>query len=87
MEIKKVLIVGVGLMGSGIAQVCAQSGINVVVNDISKDAIDKGLKNIAWSISKFIEKGKLTEDKEIILDRIAIDDNFSNAADADLAKQ
>jgi len=85
MEIKKVLIVGVGLMGSGIAQVCAQSGINVVVNDISKDAIDKGLKNIAWSISKFIEKGKLTEDKEIILDRIAIDDNFSNAADADLA--
>lgn len=62
MEIKKIFIVGAGLMGSGIAQVCAQSGINVVLNDISKEVIDKGLKDIEWSVSKFIEKGKLTED-------------------------
>ena len=85
MEIKKVFIVGAGLMGSGIAQVCAQSGITVILNDISQEVIEKGLKNIAWSISKFIEKGKLMEDKEIILNRISIDDDFSTAADADLA--
>lgn len=85
MAIKKVFIVGAGLMGSGIAQVCAQSGINVVLNDISKEAIDKGLKDIAWSVSKFIEKGKLREDKETILNRISTDDDFSSAADVDLA--
>jgi len=85
MEIKKVFIVGAGLMGSGIAQVCAQSGINVIVNDISQEAIEKGLKNMAWSISKFIEKGKLTEDKETILNRISTDNDFSSAGDVDLA--
>lgn len=63
MEIKKIFIVGAGLMGSGIAQVCAQSEINVVLNDISKEAIDKGLKDIAWSVSKFIEKGKLRKQR------------------------
>ena len=85
MVIKKIFIVGAGLMGSGIAQVCAQSGINVILNDISKEAIDKGLKDIAWSVSKFIEKGNLREDKETILNRIKTDDDFSSAADADLA--
>jgi len=84
MEIKRVFIVGAGLMGSGIAQVCAQSGINATLNDINQEAIDKGLKNIDWSVSKFIEKGKLTEDKETILNRISIDDDLSGAADTDL---
>jgi len=85
MRVKKVFIVGAGLMGSGIAQVCAQSGINVVMNDNSQEAIDKAIKSIAWSVSKFVEKGKLTEDKDIILNRIAADSDFSNATDADLA--
>lgn len=85
MEIRKVFIIGAGLMGSGIAQVCAQSGITVIINDIRQEAIEKGLKNIAWSVSKFIEKGKLTEDKEIILNRISIGDDFSTAAGVDLA--
>jgi len=85
MEIKKVFIVGAGLMGSGIAQVCAQSGINVVMIDNNQKAIDKGINSIAWSVAKFIEKGKLTEDKNLILNRIAADSDFSNAADADLA--
>ena len=85
MEVKEVFIVGAGLMGSGIAQVCAQSGINVVMNDNNQEAIDKGIKSIAWSVSKFIEKGKLTEDNSTILNRIVIDSNFSNATEADLA--
>jgi len=85
MTIKKVFIVGAGLMGSGIAQVCAQSGLDVILNDISKETVEKGLKNIAWSVSKFIEKGKIKEDKDAILNRISTADDFSKAADADLA--
>ena len=52
MSIKKVFVVGAGLMGSGIAQVCAQSGMDVRVYDISHEAIEKGLKAIAWSVGK-----------------------------------
>ena len=85
MQINKVFIVGAGFMGSGIAQVCAQSGMTVVLNDISQEAIDTGIKNITWSVSRFVEKGKLTEDKETILNRITTALDFSNASDADLA--
>lgn len=87
MTIKSVFITGAGLMGSGIAQVCAQSGMNVILNDISQEAIEKGLDNIAWSVSKFIEKGKITEDKDTVLNRISTADDFSRAADADLAME
>lgn len=84
MGIDKVLIVGSGLMGSGIAQVCAQSAIQVILYDIREEAIEKGLKNIAWSVSKFIEKGKLTEDRETILGRINKATDLSGASEADL---
>ncbi len=46
-------------MGSDIAQVCAQSGKEVLLNDISRRSLEKGLKNISLSVGKFIEKGKL----------------------------
>ena len=85
MKMNKVFIVGAGFMGSGIAQVCAQSGINVLLNDISQDVIEKGLNTIAWSVSKFIEKGKLIEDKATIIDRISPAIDFSQGSDADLA--
>ncbi len=70
MSIKSVLVIGSGLMGSGIAQVCAQSGIAVMLHDASSSALEKAQKNIAWSVGKFAEKGKLTEDKDTILNRI-----------------
>jgi len=85
MTIGKVFIVGAGLMGSGIAQVCAQSGIQVILNDVSREAIDRGLKNISWSVGKFVEKGKLSGPKETILDRIKPCTDFSMAADVDMA--
>ena len=70
MGIQKVMVVGSGLMGSGIAQVCAQSGIRVYLHDVSKDALEKAKKTIDWSVGKFVEKGKLSEDKDSILNRI-----------------
>ena len=85
MEINRIFIAGAGLMGSGIAQVCAQAGIQTILNDVSRKIIDKGLENIAWSVGKFIEKGKLTEKKETILSRIEGTTDFSRGADADLA--
>jgi 3-hydroxybutyryl-CoA dehydrogenase len=84
MSIKKVLVLGSGLMGSGIAQVCAQAGIQVSLNDVSQEALDRAVKNIAWSVGKLIEKGALTEDKETITGRIQQVNDFSTASDADL---
>ena len=85
MKIKKVLVVGSGLMGSGIAQVCAQAGIHVFLNDVSREALDKAIKNIEWSVDKFIEKGKLTEKKKTVIDRIIPTQNLDPAKDIDLA--
>ncbi len=85
MEVKKVLVVGSGLMGSGIAQVCAQAGIDVFLNDTAEDALNKAIKNIEWSVGKFIEKGKLTEDQKTILGRITPIRDLEKGKDVDLA--
>lgn len=85
MDIRKVLIVGAGTMGSGIAQVCAQSRISVLLNDVSQDLIEKGLKSISWSVEKLIEKGKLSESKEVILGRIEMVLDYSKTPEVDLA--
>jgi 3-hydroxybutyryl-CoA dehydrogenase len=85
MKVKRVLVVGSGLMGSGIAQVCAQAGIEVFLNDVSTEALDKAIKTIEWSVGKFIEKGKLPEKKETIIDRISPITNLDSAKNIDLA--
>ena len=56
MQIKKVFVAGAGLMGGGIAQVCAQAGYDVTMRDISDDILEKSLKAIRWSVGKFVEK-------------------------------
>lgn len=84
MAIETVTVVGSGLMGSGIAQVCAQAGITVHLYDVEQAAVDRAMKNIAWSVGKFIEKGKLSEDKETILGRITPISDLAAGADVDL---
>jgi len=84
MIINRVFIVGAGLMGRGIAQACAQSGIEVILNDLNRETLKEGLKNIEWSVGKFIEKGKLSETKETVLGRIKTATDLSQAGDADL---
>jgi 3-hydroxybutyryl-CoA dehydrogenase len=83
MSVRKAMIVGAGLMGSGIAQVCAQAGIQVNLYDSSDEALERAMKNIAWSVDKFVSKGKLTEDKETVLERIVVirDIKAANAVD------
>jgi 3-hydroxybutyryl-CoA dehydrogenase len=85
MDIHKVMVVGSGLMGSGIAQVCAQAGIEVVLNDVSGEALRRAEKNIAWSVGKFVEKGKVTENQDTIMARITFSQTFNVGAGADLA--
>ncbi len=60
MAIEKVGVVGCGLMGSGIAQVAAQSGCHVVVREISQQALDKGLQSIDKNLQRMVDKGTLT---------------------------
>jgi len=85
MAIQRVFIVGSGLMGAGIAQVCAQSGLQVFITDVDQEILDRAVKNIAWSVGKFIEKGKLKENLETILSRIQTVTDFTPANQADLA--
>lgn len=67
---KKVMIIGAGQMGAGIAQVFAQNGVEVVLNDIKMEFVERGLKGIEKNLSKSVEKGKITaEDKTVILSR------------------
>lgn len=85
MDIHKVLVVGSGLMGSGIAQVCAQAGIEVLLNDVSEEALDRALKSIEWSVGKFVEKGKLTENIETVMSRISIITDLKSVKDINFA--
>lgn len=71
MEIKKVGVVGCGTMGSGIGQVCAQSGYEVVILEMNEQLLKKGLSSIESFLSKSVEKGKMTlEGKNAVLKRI-----------------
>ena len=85
MEIKQVLVVGAGLMGSGIAQVCAQAGVEVLLHDASTEALARAVKSIEWSVGKFVEKGQLKESPEAILGRITIVSSISTPPRAELA--
>jgi 3-hydroxybutyryl-CoA dehydrogenase len=84
MKIQKIFVVGSGLMGSGIAQVCAQAGMMVTLNDENQAALDKAKESIAWSIGKLVEKGRLAEESETVLGRITYSGNLDTAKGADL---
>ncbi|AEG14414.1 3-hydroxybutyryl-CoA dehydrogenase [Desulfofundulus kuznetsovii DSM 6115] len=82
---EKVLVLGAGTMGSGIAQVVAQAGFSVMLCDIEEHFLQKGLSVIGKNLARQVEKGKITaEDKEAILGRIQATVNIAYGADADL---
>ncbi|MBW2431276.1 MAG: 3-hydroxyacyl-CoA dehydrogenase family protein [Deltaproteobacteria bacterium] len=83
MEIKKIFVAGAGLMGGGIAQVCAQAGYHVTMRDISEEILNKSLKTINWSVGKFVEKGKVKGTMDGIMGRLKVTTDLSAAADAD----
>jgi 3-hydroxybutyryl-CoA dehydrogenase len=83
MEVKKIFVAGAGLMGGGIAQVCAQAGYDVVMSDLANEIIEKGLKAITWSVGKLVEKGKVQGTVNEIMGRIQGTTDFAGAKDAD----
>ena len=85
LTINTVGIVGAGTMGNGIAQTCAAAGLQVVMVDISDEAVAKGLATIAGSLDRLIKKDKLTaEDKTAILARIQGSTQYSDLQPAQL---
>ncbi|MBC7264489.1 MAG: 3-hydroxybutyryl-CoA dehydrogenase [Chloroflexi bacterium] len=85
MSIKKVGVVGCGLMGSGIAEVCARQGYSVVVREVNEELLDKGLNSIRKSLSKAVERGKVSqEDANAAQARIKGTTHMEDLADRDL---
>lgn len=71
MELKKVMVIGAGQMGSGIAQVMAAHGVEVTLRDIKQEFVDRGLGNIEKNLAHSVAKGRITEeDKKATLARI-----------------
>lgn len=85
MAIKKVFVVGAGLMGGGITQVAATAGYKVTMRDIAQDAVDRSMKEIERSLGKFASKEKITEEQaKQAMANITPTTEMADAADADL---
>jgi 3-hydroxybutyryl-CoA dehydrogenase len=85
MEIKKVGVLGCGLMGSGIAQVAATAGFETVVKEVSDDLIARGFGGIEKSLAKFAEKGTITSDQQKeIRGRLSGTTSFKELSDCDI---
>src|SRR5213078_2964226 len=85
MTIKKVGVLGCGLMGSGIAQVAAQAGYETVVREVEQKYLDKGLAGIEKSLGKFVEKGKMTaENRDACMGRLKGTVDLAALADCDI---
>jgi 3-hydroxybutyryl-CoA dehydrogenase len=84
-EIRRVGVLGCGLMGSGIAQVCAQAGYETVVREVSDDLVQRGLGGISKQLGRAVEKGKLDAgEREAILGRLRGTTSLEELRDCDL---
>ncbi|MBP1969833.1 3-hydroxybutyryl-CoA dehydrogenase [Virgibacillus natechei] len=85
MAIQKVMVIGAGQMGAGIAQVCAQAGFDVLVNDRNEDDLDKGMKNIDKILTRAVEKERITaQSKSDTLNRLTPSSQLKDAESCDL---
>jgi 3-hydroxybutyryl-CoA dehydrogenase len=84
MAIQKIMVIGAGQMGGGIAQVAAQSGLQVILNDIKSEFIERGLAVIGKNLARNVEKGRISsEEKEAVLARITPSTSLQDAAGVD----
>jgi 3-hydroxybutyryl-CoA dehydrogenase len=85
MAISKVGVVGCGLMGHGISQICAQAGWEVVVREVDQDALDKGMGKIEKQLGRAVEKGKMEQaEADAVRERITPTLDYGDLADCDL---
>src|SRR6476660_5762920 len=84
-EIRKVGVLGAGLMGHGIAQVTATAGHDVVLRDVDEDAVGRGVAKIEKQLARAVEKGRSSqEDADAIRARIQATTDYADLADCDL---
>ncbi len=84
MDVKKVGVLGAGAMGSGIAQLFAQNGFEVIIRDIKQEFVDRGIKAIDGTLGRLVKKGKMSdEDKSAIMGRIKGTVELSDLKDVD----
>jgi 3-hydroxybutyryl-CoA dehydrogenase len=84
MDVKKPFVVGAGIMGAGVGQLCAQKGYEVTVTDISDEVIDRARGKVIKSLQKRIEKGKISQDDmDSVLSRIHWVTGLDSAAESD----
>jgi 3-hydroxybutyryl-CoA dehydrogenase len=85
MDIQKPIVIGAGIMGSGIGQLCAQQGIEVTVVDVSADIVDKAKAKITKGLQGRVEKGKITnEEMDAVLSRINWQTDLDLAGESDI---
>lgn len=85
MEIKKVMVIGAGQMGAGIAQVCAQAGYKVILNDLDEEAVDRGKATIKKFLSRAVERERISqEEKEKALNNLQGSSKLSDGKNCDL---
>lgn len=85
MQVKKIMVVGAGQMGSGIAQVAAQAGVKVIMNDIKPEFVARGYSRIEKNLEKDVSKGKKTaEEKAAILANLTQSTSLEDAKDCDV---
>ncbi|MBP1948889.1 3-hydroxybutyryl-CoA dehydrogenase [Virgibacillus litoralis] len=84
MAINKVMVIGAGQMGAGIAQVFAQSGFDVLLNDMNKEALEKGMINIEKLLTRAVDKERISEsDKTETLNRLTPSSDLQDAQSRD----
>lgn len=84
MEVKKPFVVGAGIMGAGVGQLCAQQGYNVTVVDISDELVEKAKGKVTAGLSKRVENGKITqEEMDAVLSRLNWSTGLEQAKDSD----
>jgi 3-hydroxybutyryl-CoA dehydrogenase len=82
---QRVGVVGCGLMGSGIAEVCARAGLDVVIREVNEGALDRGRQRIEDSLRRAVRAGKATEEeREAALARLHFTTDFADLADREL---
>ncbi|MGG3448985.1 3-hydroxybutyryl-CoA dehydrogenase [Domibacillus aminovorans] len=85
MKLKKIMVIGAGQMGSGIAQVCAQAGYDVLLHDLKPEHIDRGLQIISKNINRQVEKNRMTDSEESnVLRRIQKSTDLHDAGGVDI---
>ncbi|KON86078.1 3-hydroxybutyryl-CoA dehydrogenase [Sporosarcina globispora] len=85
MNVKNIMVIGAGQMGSGIAQVCAQAGYSVILNDLKPEFVERGLGIIKKNLSRQVEKERMTaEEMEAVLGNVTVSTDLQDAKNVEL---